>query len=106
MTALAAIRSVNRDLKTDADFADATKAVAWCSDVETRLKAAKEHALSQTATIDALFKTIDDISAEARTVRLELDKLVTRRKTEVKEHAVDAARRALDKHVADLNGEQ
>ncbi|MBP9806501.1 MAG: YqaJ viral recombinase family protein [Candidatus Accumulibacter sp.] len=104
-TALAAIRSVNRDLKTDADFADATKAVAWCSDVETRLKAAKEHALSQTATIDALFKTIDDISAEARTVRLELDKLVTRRKTEVKEHAVDAARRALDKHVADLNGE-
>jgi hypothetical protein len=29
------------------------------------LAAAKEHALSQTASIDALFKTMDDISAEA-----------------------------------------
>ena len=36
----------------------------WCADVESRLAAAKEHALSQTATIDELFRTIDDISAE------------------------------------------
>ena len=104
-TALGAIRSVNRDLKTDQDFADAAKAVQWCTDVEVRLKAAKEHALSQTASIDALFKTIDDISAEARTVRLDLAKLVERRKTEVKESAVANARKALDQHIADLNGE-
>lgn len=104
-TALAAIRSVNRDLKTDQDFADADKAVKWCADVETRLASAKEHALSQTASIDALFKAIDDISAEARRVRLELDKLVTRRKTEVKEEAVDRARKALAFHVATLNAE-
>lgn len=104
-TALAAIRSVNRELRTDQDFADAEKAIKWCSDVESRLKAAKEHALSQTSSIDALFKTLDDISAEARTVRLDLDKLSTRRKTEVKEEAVTRARRALDEHVAVLNGE-
>lgn len=104
-TALAAIRSVNRDLSTDADFADAEKAVKWCSEVEARLAAAKEHALSQTASIDELFKAIDDISAEARRVRLDLDKLVTKRKTEVKEQAVDAVRRALAQHVAELNAE-
>ncbi len=104
-TALTAIRSVNRDLKTDADFADADKAIKWCGDVESRLKAAKEHALSQTADIDALFKALDDIGAEARTVRLDLDKLVTRRKTEVKEEAVARARRALDDHIARLNAE-
>lgn len=104
-TALAAIRSVNRDLKTDADFADADKAVKWCADVESRLKAAKEHALSQTADIDALFKTLDDISAEARTVRLDLDKLAKRRKDEVREQAIIAARRALDDHIASLNAE-
>lgn len=104
-TALHAIRSVNRDLKTDADFADADKAVKWCADVESRLKAAKEHALSQTADIDALFKTLDDIGAEARTVRLDLDKLVKRRKDEVKEEAVIAARRALAQHVASLDAE-
>lgn len=104
-TALATIRSVNRELRTDADFADAEKAVKWCADVESRLKAAKEHALSQTASIDALFKALDDIGAEARAVRLDLDKLVSRRKTEVRDEAVMRARRALDEHVADLNAE-
>ena len=104
-TALSAIRSVNRTLKTDQDFADAERAVKWCADVESRLKAAKDHALSQTASIDALFKAIDDIGTEARTVRLDLDKLVTRRKTEVKEEAVAAARRALEQHVAAINAE-
>jgi predicted phage-related endonuclease len=104
-TALAAIRSVNRELSTDQHFADAEKAVKWCAEVEDRLKAAKEHALSQTASIDALFKTIDDISAEARRVRLDLDKLVARRKTEVKEEAVTRARRALDMHIAVVHAE-
>jgi predicted phage-related endonuclease len=104
-TALGAIRSVNRTLKTDQDFADADKAVKWCADVEARLKAAKEHALSQTADIEALFRALDEIAGEARTVRLDLDKLVTRRKTEVKEEAVARARRAFDEHVAGLNAE-
>lgn len=104
-TALAAIRSVNRELKTDQDFADADKAVKWCAEVESRLKAAKEHALSQTATIDALFKALDDIAAESKTVRLDLGKLIDRRKVERKEDAVAAARRELDAHIAGLNGE-
>lgn len=104
-TALAAISSVNRDLKTDQDFADAAKSVKWCAEIEERLQAAKQHALSQTATIDALFRTMDEISAEARRVRLDLDKLVTRRKTEVKEEAVVAARSALLAHYQALNVE-
>lgn len=104
-TALAAIRSVNRDLKTDQDFADAAKAVKWCSDIETRLEAAKQHALSQTASIDALFKAMDDIKAEARSTRLDLDKVITRRKTEVKEEAVVGARTALAAHYVALNAE-
>jgi len=104
-TALGAIRSVNRTLATDQDFADAEKAVKWCADVESRIAAAKEHALSQTASIDALFKALDDITAEARRVRLDLDKLVTRRKVEVREEAITRARAALDAHIATLNAE-
>lgn len=104
-TALGAIRSVNRDLRTDQDFADAEKAVKWCSDVESRIDAAKAHALSQTASIDELFRALDDITAEARRVRLDLDKLVTRRKVEVREQAVVAARQALDTHIAVVNAE-
>ena len=104
-TALAAIRSVNRDLKTDADFADADKAVKWCADVEARLKAAKEHALSQTASIDELFKALDDIAAESKAVRLDLDKLVKRRKDEVREQAVTVAAAELARHVRALSAE-
>ncbi|MEY2873054.1 MAG: hypothetical protein RLZZ373_425 [Pseudomonadota bacterium] len=104
-TALAAINSINRNLKTDQDFSDAAKAVKWCSDIESRLEAAKQHALSQTASIDALFKAMDDIGAEARRVRLDLDKLVTRRKTEVKEEALVVARNALAAHYTTLNAE-
>lgn len=73
--ALAAIRSVNRDLQTDQDFADSAKARKWCEDIETKVAAAKQHALSQTATIDALFRALDEISEEAGKVRRELKKL-------------------------------
>lgn len=104
-TALAAIRAVNRDLKTDQDFANADKAVKWCGDVESRLAAAKEHALSQTASIDALFKTIDDISAEARQVRLDLTKLVDKRKVEIKDGMIVKGREAYQAHIAELNEE-
>jgi hypothetical protein len=101
--ALTAIRSVNRELSTDQHFADAEKAVKWCEDVEIRVVNAKKHALSQTATIDQLFKTMDDISAEARQVRLELDKLIKARKMSLKNELLTEAQTALRKHVAALN---
>lgn len=103
--ALAVFEGINKDLQTDQDFADAEKTVKWCGMVEERLAAAKQHALSQTASIDELFRTIDDISAEARRVRLDLDKLVTRRKTEVKEAIIRGGRDAYEKHVRALQAE-
>lgn len=102
-TALAAIRGVNRDLQTDEHFADAAKAVTWCSDVETRLEAAKQHALSQTASIEALFRTMDEISVEARTVRLELEKLVKARKESLKGEIVASGIAAFRAHVEATN---
>lgn len=101
--ALSAIRSVNRDLKNDQDFADAEKAVKWCDDIEKRVAGAKQHALSQTATIDSLFKTMDDISAEARQVRLDLEKLVKARKVSLKTEMLTEAQTALGDHIRSLN---
>lgn len=103
--ALAVIGAINRDLQTDQDFADASKAVKWCGDVESRLKAVKEHALSQTQTIDQLFKAIDDITAKARDTRLELDKLVTRRNSERKEEIVLGGKTAYQAHLVSLKAE-
>jgi len=101
--ALAVFAGINRELTTDQQFADADKVVKWCGDVEVRLAAAKQHALSQTESIDALFRTIDDISAEARRVRLELDKLVKARKEAVRGEIVAEGVAALRAHIEALN---
>lgn len=102
-TALAAIQSVNRELTTDADFADAEASVKWCADVESRIAAAKDHALSQTQTIEELFRTMDDITAEARRVRLELDRLVKARKEQIRGEIAAEGVAALRAHCAALN---
>lgn len=101
-TALALIGSVNTNLQTDQDFADAEKAVKWCGEVETRLDAAKQHALSQTRSIDELFRTLDDIKAEARAKRLELDKLVKARKEAIRGEIFMAGTKAFTSHVVEL----
>jgi predicted phage-related endonuclease len=101
--ALGAIASVNRYLQTDQDFADAEKSVKWCSEIESRIKAAKDHALSQTASIDDLFRTMDDIAAEARRVRLDLDRLVKARKEAIKGEIVAGGVAAFAAHVRELN---
>src|SRR5690606_3889090 len=82
--ALAVLGGINTDLRNDQDFADAERTVKWCKEVEDRLEAAKQHALSQTSSIDELFRTIDTIAAETRAKRLELDKLVKARKDAIR----------------------
>lgn len=101
--ALAVFGNINRDLKTDQDFADAEKTVKWCGDVEDRLDAAKQHALSQTESIDTLFRTIDEIKAEARATRLELEKLVKARKEQVRTEILNEGSIALQMHISSLN---
>lgn len=101
--ALEVIGAINRDLQTDQDFADAEATVKWCKGVEDKLAAAKANALAQTETIEATFRAIDDVSAELKRTRLELDKLVTARKDAIRTEIVMDARAALCQHVADLN---
>lgn len=104
-TALSTIRTVKRELSTDQDFADAELSVKWCRDVEAAVDEAKARALSQTASIEELFRALDDVSAEARRVRLDLEKLVKVRKEEVRTAIVVEAQRALAKHLATLSAE-
>ena len=101
--ALSVIGSINRDLVTDQDFADAEQTVKWCKDVEDRLKAAKQHALSQTASIDELFRTLDDIGEEARVTRLDLDKLVKAMKENRRLEILNQAAAALQDHLTVVN---
>ncbi|MET0210351.1 MAG: YqaJ viral recombinase family protein [Burkholderiaceae bacterium] len=102
-TALAVFKSIKRELKTDEDFANAEQTVKWCGEVEERLAGAKQHALSQTESIDVLFRTIDEIGEEARRVRLDLDKLVKAEKDRRKIELVSVPAATLREHIASLN---
>ncbi|EKT4092540.1 YqaJ viral recombinase family protein [Stenotrophomonas maltophilia] len=101
--AIAVFQGISTELVSDQDFADAETTVKWCGNIEEQLKAAKQHALSQTESIDLLFRTIDDIAAEARAKRLDLEKLVKRRKDERRTEIGNAARRAVQQHVLAIN---
>lgn len=101
--AIEVFRSIKTDLQTDSDFADAEQTVKFCKDIEERLDAAKQHALSQTATIDELFKALDAISAEARAKRLELDKSVKSRKETIRLEIIRGGEQAFREHVATIN---
>ena len=101
--ALGVIHSVNTDLQTDQHFADAEQCVKFFKNVEDRLDAAKQHALSQTESIDELFRTIDGIKEEARAKRLQLDKLVKARKEAIRGEILTEGRVAIDTHIAALN---
>lgn len=100
---LAVFAAINTELETDQHFVDAEKTVKWCADVEERLEAAKRHALSQTESIDLLFRTITEISAEARDKRLMLNKLVTARKLSIRQDIVMGAAKALQIHIDQIN---
>jgi len=101
--AMSVLGSINRDLKTDDDFANAEQTVKWCKGVEDRLDATKQQVLGQTADIEAVFRTMDEVSAETRRIRLELDKLVTREKEARRLEIVQAGAAEVREHYDTIN---
>lgn len=99
------VATIKTDLQTDQDFADAVSNVKFLDEAEKSLEHAKKAALSQTADIDELMRTIDQIKDSMRTKRLALDKLVKSKKEEIKSDIVLAAQQKLAAHVAELNVE-
>lgn len=102
-TALAFINAINTDLQTDQDFADAEKTVKFCGDAERELESVKEVALSQTVSIDELFRTVDMLREEMRGKRLELEKLVKARKESIREEIRREGISAAVEHLGSLN---
>lgn len=99
--AMEVFAGINTNLSTDQDFADAEKTVKWAKDVESRLELAKESALAQTASIDELFRTIDDIKEQARATRLNLEKSIKNRKESIKSEIVSQAQADLAKFASE-----
>ena len=79
------IQSTNLELATDADFAAAELNVKTFRIAEKTLKNAKESAIHQAYDIQELFNAIDEVTEQARQVRLTLIRQIKKRKSDVKE---------------------
>ena len=101
-TALAIIDGIKTELVTDQDFADADTAVKFLNKGEKQLEDAKTRALEQTASIDELFKTINELKDAMRTKRLALDKLVKVEKENRRVAILGTAKQSLDAHIGEL----
>lgn len=92
------ISSINTELETDDDFAQAEKDIKWLKDVEQKTEQAKDHLLSQISSIDDAFKILNRITEFSSENRLQLTKLVKTKKEDVKHQLVQVARTALNEH--------
>lgn len=90
---------------TDTEFATCDAACKALKKAEEALDAAEAGALASITDVDAMRRAVADCRKLARDTRLAAEKMVERRKLEIKEQAVMAARRALDDHIAALNAE-
>lgn len=99
----ARIAEINTKLQSDNDFATAEKTVKFLEDGEKRIALVKAQAQAQATDIDTIFRAMDDISAEMRAKRLELDKLVKARKESIRAEIVAQGRTSIEAHVEMLN---
>ena len=99
------VASINEDLESDQDFADAEAATKFLDDAEKQIDQAKKAAIAQTVDIDLLMRTLDKIQGDMRTKRLTLTKLVKDKKESIKAEIVRAGRLAFSDHLTALNAE-
>lgn len=101
--ALSFIRSVNTDLQTDQDFANAENVVKFCERVEGELVITKKQILTQAISVNDVLATIDAISEEHRATRLKLEKLIKSEKESRKLDILNKAVAEWNSRLADLN---
>lgn len=93
---------INKELKTDQDFANAEAQAKDCRSIAKTLELTKNAAIAQTASIDELMRTIDHYKAKFNDVGLSLEKLVKSQKELIKTEIMQKASIAWTNHVNEL----
>lgn len=93
------LANIKTELSSDQDFADAEQIVKALKKGEDQLAAAKEAALSRTADIEEVFRTMNDLQELLRQKRLQLDKLVKAEKTAIRVRIVEQRKAQLANHI-------
>lgn len=99
------VERVPKAPSTDNEFATTEAACKALKRAEEALDQAEANALASMADVEAMRRMVADFRKLARDTRLAAEKMVDRRKVEIKEQAVAKARAALDAHIASLNAE-
>lgn len=99
------IANINTELATDEDFANAEATVKYCTGVEENLALTKKAIIGQTATIEDVMLTIDQVSEQVRSKRLTLTNLIKSQKDAIRESILTKAKLTYTEHVAALEAE-
>lgn len=91
----AVLDSINTDLETDEDFAEAEENIKSCQLIETRIANARADALNSTKDIATLIATTERLEAKFRATRLLLNGKVKTEKEARKNEIVDGAKNHL-----------
>ncbi len=86
------IVSINIDLKSDEDFANAENAGKFCRESIKKLDLVKDQALAKTTDINTMFIEIDNIKEQFRLKALQLEKLVKQEKENRKTQIIQTGR--------------
>ena len=89
--------------ETDQDFADGVAAVKSCGKAECDLKALAQQVRGQMATVDEVFRLIEEATKEISTARLRIDKSVKAEKDRKRLDEVTRGRNAFAAHWSALN---
>ena len=99
------VEKIPKAPKTDNEFATVDRACKALKMAEDELQRSESAALSSMADVEAMRRMVADFRNLARDTRLASEKMVERRKVEIKEQAVAKARQALELHIAVVNAE-
>jgi hypothetical protein len=89
------ITTINIDLKTDDDFANAENAGKFCRESIKKLDLVKDQALAKTVDINTMFIEIDNIKEQFRLKALQLEKLIKQEKETRKAQIIQTGRNKL-----------
>ncbi|MDH3068812.1 hypothetical protein QET40_06745 [Akkermansia sp. N21169] len=91
-----ALSSINQKPETDEDFGKAELDVKALKNAESVVEQAKKEALAQAEDLQKLFAALDESKGEISAARLGLEKVIDKRKKEIRANLVDKAKDRLD----------
>lgn len=101
--ALAMIKAIPTELKTDQDFADASSAVKWLDAGEKQCEAVKQMVLAGASSINEVMMGLDEIRETMRQKRLPLNSLIETRKSAIRAEIAQEGRESLRKYMKTLD---